>query len=640
MRSTVFSFVRIFLWGSVFCAAIFAGVFFFLVHATVVDFSVLENYSPDKATIVYDIHGKEVTRFQIDRHVPVRLQDIPKSVIDAFLTIEDRSFYSHYGVDVRGIFRSVAVDIIKGRKAQGASTITQQLVKLLFFDAKKSFERKLKEMVVTFVVEWRLTKDQILETYLNHVHLGSNIYGVEAACQRFWGKSVRDVSIAEAAMLAGIVRSSTRYCPLINPERALARRDLVLKTMQHVGKIDEQTYREAINTNFVNLRALKKNPCGHLREMIRLFLEDTVGAQALYTQGYVVQTTIDLDHQECAEKEFFAMCDKVRDQMHIPLDGTFTCIDRETGAIRALVGGYDFTSSQFNRATQARRQIGSIIKPFVYLAAIEKGKTFLDLAVDEPISIPTPQGDWEPRNVYRDFYGSMTLAYAMMRSTNIIAIKTLLGAGIPAVIDTAQRCGLKGPFVPYPSLALGCIEAYPIEVLGAFNSIINHGVYVEPFLIEWIKDCWGQKIWKYKPISRQVCRWNATSQVVSALVATVDHVRAVGRWCSYHGICAGKTGTTNDARTCWYIGATPSLTSVVYFGRDDNIPLGEGVYAMSTALPVWMRVAAKFPGKEKDFIYDPDLAKVVVDAQSGKPVKEGSDHACQLMVPRNMATAI
>jgi penicillin-binding protein 1A len=613
---------------------IFIGIFVYMVHSTVIDLSVLENYTPDKPTVVLDRDGHEWTRFQLDRRASVALSEIPQCVVDAFLVTEDRAFFSHYGVSLKGIVRSVFVNFRTRRLAQGASTITQQLVKLLFFDAQRTMERKLKEQFYSFIIEWRMSKQQILETYLNHVYFGSGIYGVEAACQRFWGKSVREITYREAAMLAGIVRSPVRYCPLINPENAQKRRSTVLDLLYNQRYISKQDCVAWKSSELINEeRITDSHMAPHLKEMIRQFLETVIGSSALYTQGYVVQSTIDFSLQQQAEKSFHDYVVFLRNQQKAAVDGAIISIDAQSGAIRALVGGYSFRQSQFNRVYNAKRQMGSSLKPFLYLSAIEQGHSFVETDIDEPLAIQTSQGLWEPRNANRQFDGSMTLAYALACSNNIIAVKTLLKVGANNVINCASKCGIKGPFEACPALALGCVDAFPIEVCAAFNVIANHGVYVEPYYIEWIKDSWGHKIWRHSGVSRAVAQWNFCSQTLAALQMTMDRMHSM---CSLSWIdcaCAGKTGTTNDARTCWFVGSTPTLTTTVYFGRDDNVSMGLNTYAMSTALPLWMSVMKAYKEKQKEFTYAPGLSFVHVDSKTGKRVSEKSDNVIKILVP-------
>ncbi len=593
------------------------GGLFFVTHQPWVDFSPLEHYNPGKPSILLDDEGNEWGRFQIDRREPISIQHMPAHVINAFIAAEDHAFFYHNGISWRGILRSLIVNIYNRRVVQGASTITQQLVKLLFTDTLRTFQRKIKEQVLACSVEQHFTKHQILETYLNHVYFGCGIYGVEAASQRLWGKHVQDITIGQAATLAAIVRCPNHYCPLIAPERAYKRRNYVLSSMLKLGFITQEDY-----TNF------KQEPIGqtvpeassiapHLRETLRIFLEDLLGRKQLYTEGFVIQTTLNYAAQEAAQRAFKQHVDQIRSKFSPDIDGAFIAIEPKSGAIKALIGGYDFKTSQFNRA-YARRQMGSIFKPIIYTVALEQGISFTDTDIDEPFTFVHNNQQWRPRNANSRFIGKITLAHALATSNNIVAIKTLLRVGIDAVIKRAQAFHLTGPLNTYPSLALGCIEGSVLESAAMFNVFVNKGVYVEPHMLVWIKNAWGAKIWKYKPVQEPVASWAITSKIIKVLTNKLDRLkkRAPGEWITSD--CCGKTGTTNDARTCWFTGATPDLTTALYMGCDNNQPIGKhSALGATIALPLWLEFSRCIPQHIQHFPYDPSLKMITIDAFTG-----------------------
>ncbi|MBA3954766.1 PBP1A family penicillin-binding protein [Candidatus Dependentiae bacterium] len=609
------------------------GALFYVTTQPAIDFSVLEHYNPGKPTILLDDTGAEWTRFQLDRREVVSIKKIPDHVIKAFLAAEDWEFFKHAGISWRGIARSIIVNLYHRRRAQGASTITQQLVKLLFFNSEKSFKRKIQEQFIALSVEQQFTKEQILETYLNHVYFGAGIYGVEAASQRFWSKNVRDLSIDQAALLAGIVQAPNRYCPLYNPEQAVQRRTTILNSMAKLKFITEQQYQEARQSSLNITAACDPHSQGpHFKESIRLMLEELIGKQKLYSGGLKIQTTVNVPMQIAAEAAFTTTVKRLRTEITPDIDGALLSIDSQTGAVKALVGGYDFQQSQFNRALKAKRQIGSTFKPVIYAAALQSGKKFTDLEVDEPVIITDNGKAWEPQNFNHEFEGPVTLARALSRSNNIVSIKTLLHAGAESVVSLAKKCGFKGPLYPYPSLALGCVDSTLPEVVSMMNVIAQNGLYVEPYCISWIKDEWGTKIWKHNPVRKRVIRPTVTGQVAKVLTISMERSRTRNPqdWLQCDSL--GKTGTTNDARTCWFTGATPSLTTAVYIGCDDNKSLGKAVYAVQTAFPIWKEFNKKAGSLRTHFSYDPSLKEVIVHDQTGEPVSADDPHAIALLV--------
>ncbi|MDP3889060.1 MAG: PBP1A family penicillin-binding protein [bacterium] len=591
------------------------GALFFVLHHQWIDFSVLEQYNPGRATIVLDDEGQEWARFQLDRREPVTLDQIPEHLVQAFIAAEDWSFFKHQGISFKGIVRSILVNIYHGSRLQGASTITQQLVKLLFLNSQKSFSRKIKEQVCALVVERQFTKEQILQTYLNHVYFGCGIYGVQAASQRFWAKDAKDLSIDEAALLAGIVRSPAHYSPLLYPLSSQKRRNLVLRLMRQLHFIDQPTYEHSC-TITVQIKDEKQHSAPHLRETVRLFLEKTLGSQ-LYTGGFVVQTTLNKKQQEQAQQVFEQHCAKLKKELLSDIDGALIAIDRTTGAIKALVGGFSFAHSKFNRV-HARRQIGSIIKPLIYAAAMQAGMNFAHTEIDEPITIEQPNGTWEPKNFNDRFNGQVTLAYAISQSNNIVAIKTLLAIGAQKVVDLAKSCRFRGPFHTYPSLALGCLDATLLEVVGMFNVFANNGVYVSPHYITWIKDQWGTKIFKMASEKERVMSSQVSDQVGYVLQLGLQRVHSrfkESEWIASQAM--SKTGTTNDSRTCWYVGSTPQLTTAIYIGCDDNRSMGKNIYPFRTALPIWLSFNREIPSEQKVFTFDPSLHEVLINEYTG-----------------------
>jgi len=607
---------KLFFVGILFLSCL-AGAFVFVVHSRCVDFSVLENYSPGQPSILLDDTGAEWGRFQLDRRKFVSLEAMPQSLINAFLATEDHKFYEHNGLSLRGILRSAVVNLYHGKKVQGASTITQQLVRLLFFDAKKTFVRKIKEQIFALLVEFQFTKDQILETYLNHVYFGHGIYGVQAAAKRFWNKNVQDLALDEVAVLAAMVRSPSHYSPISYPQNSQKRRNVVLRLMQRRGYIDEAACVQAqsitLHIEHVDVDVIAP----HLKETIRIFLEDYVGKQQLYSGGLIIQTTLNCDTQKQAEKSFHDHITKLRESFLPDVDGALLSIAPATGEIKALVGGYDFEISKFNRAMQAKRQMGSIFKPFVYAVALEQGASFTDVEIDEPIEMKQGGKIWTPQNNTNKFIGVSTLARALSYSNNIIAIKTLLKVGVDNVIAMARRVHITADIPPYPSVALGCVDATLEQAVGAFNVFANNGMYAQPHYLRWVKDKLGVKIYKVTEVKAQVMDSKISSQVLKVLSLSMTRLKkSIGdQW--FGGDAAGKTGTTNDSRTCWFCGSTPELTTGIYIGQDNNKSLGQKVYGSRVAFPIWFTLTKQITKYAKHFYYDPTLREITIDAKTG-----------------------
>lgn len=616
----VMSIIRTFLIINSLLFSCLMGSFFFFVQNTVIDLSVLEQYNPGKPTVLLDDQGNEWARFALDRRLPISLQQMSPHLIQAFVAAEDHAFFQHHGISWKGILRSLCINMYHGRIVQGASTITQQLVKLLFTDSKRTFMRKIKDQLFALVVEQQFSKEHILQTYLNHVFFGFGIYGVEAASQRFWGKSAAGISLDQAALLAGIVKNPSHYCPLKYPLSAQKRRNVVLHSMLQQKFITQEEYAQA-KLNEVHLVVHETDLCApHLKEAVRMALEEIVGKKKIYTGGYVVQTTLNRAIQQVAENAFKEQIILLRKKNPV-VDGALISMEVKTGYIKALIGGFDFSVSKFSRALQARRQMGSTFKPLIYAAAIEEGAHFAQTEIDEPIHLNT----WNPRNHNRKFEGEMTLARALAYSNNIIAIKTLLSVGYEKVMNMVPRFGIKATLHPYPSLALGCVDGTLKDAVGMFNVYANNGIYIEPHYIRWIKDEWGHKIFTVHPHQETALNSRVNGQVVKVLSIGMDRAqkRNGSQWIDSEAI--GKTGTNNDSRTCLFIGATPELITGVYIGCDENESLGNNVYAIRTAFPIWKKLYMSIPFGKKKFSYDPSLKEYCVHAKTGALLDNRND---------------
>lgn len=625
--------IQYFLLITWFIGCAFMGAAFFLVHNHVVDFSKLHLYHAGAPSIVLDEYGVEITRFQLDRRKPIALESIPLHLINAFIAAEDWQFFDHHGLSIRGIVRSVGVNVLKGRKAQGASTITQQLVRLLFFDTAKTYSRKIKEQIYTLLVEMQFTKEYILETYLNNIYFGAGIYGVEAATQRFWGKSVSDITLDEAATLAGIICAPNRYCPLMYPLSAQRRRDIVLRAMERRGCISAELSAQAQNVPIYTVALHDKKYGTHVVECLRQELEERVGKKTLYTEGLTIYTTLNLSMQQKAENCFVDHVAELRASKKIPFDGGLVTLDVSTGGIKAYVGGFDFTTSQFDRVQGAERQLGSIFKVILYAAAIASGKEFSDTAVDEPLTVMQGSKSWSPRNYTRDFKGCMTLAYALSRSNNIVAVKTLLEIGIAPVVELARKMHVKDHIPPYPALALGCVDTSLLKATAMFSVFAAQGVYHEPHIILKIKDKFGNVMWKRQESPGEVVIDSRVSgKVARVLQYSLDRYAKYFPEYTLDADIIAKTGTTNDSRTCWYIGASPTYATGVWIGCDDNRPLGKNVFPIHTAFPIWLASMSSWSHRYSSFVYNPLLQELCIDTKTGVVCHQSSGSSMNILV--------
>ena len=608
-----------------------SGIGFYLATNPFLDLSALVLSPRGQPSVVLDDEGNELCRFHLEQRAPLILSSAPQHLINAFVVAEDHQFFSHHGLSWQGILRAIAANVYHHRFVQGASTITQQLVKLTFFTNQRSLWRKIKEQLTALIVEHQFSKEQILEAYLNQCYFGSGIYGVEAAAERFWNKSAAELSVAQGATLAGIIRNPQRYSPLSHPDAALRLRNVILKSMSQQGAIDQKTY-EAASQEPLALQppssAQGAHYAPHVRELVRQFLEEQVGKDKIYTGGLTVQTTINRKLQEHAYKTFQKQVNELH-AVEPALDGAVVCLDTATASIKALIGGLN-QSSAYNRA-RASRQMGSMFKPIVYTAAIEAGYSFARTAIDEPIEY---QG-WAPHNVGKNFEGEMTLAHALIVSNNIVPVKLFFELGGDTILACAARFHLPPQGQPYPSLALGCAECTPLEAAAMYATFVNRGVHQEPHLIEWVKDASQKKIWRHQPVTEPATSWEVSGQVLAVLQLTAAHVQErLNRSDWPQGDCAGKTGTSNDNRSCWFAGITPKLTCVVYLGCDDNRPMENRIFSLWHAAPLWLAINQPFVSRNQRFFYSPLLEPATIHQKTGEPVEKNNPDAITILCPR------
>ncbi len=593
-----------------------------------VDFSSLDMYKTALPSVVFDDEGQVLARFELDKRTPVSYKKLPKILVNAFVAAEDHGFFQHNGISLRGIVRSTLVNCYRGRVVQGASTITQQLARLMFLYHDRTFYRKFQEVFIAFQLERQLSKEQIFELYINNVYFGRGIYGVQAACKRFWNKSVEDISLDQAATLAAVAKSARLYSPLNAPANAQQRRNIILKVMARMGLACQAEVQQALKVDVHIQDYAPGNPIRlYVQEWIRTWAEGKWGKDALYRKGLKIKTTINTDVQEKAEIAFSKTIHALRQHQGPALNGGLVSIDPPTGRIKAMIGGYDFKQSQFNRATQAYRQIGSSYKPILYALALRAGIEMDTVMVDDPdtpFELTMPNGTlWQPKNWHKKPEGAMTLVRALTYSNNIIAIKLFLALGSSYIIPWTKLFGITRGLTNYPSMALGTAEASVIENVAAFNVFANNGVYVKPYLIEWVKGASGDKIWEVEPCQYRI--WD--SRLNTKMVNILSQRMLLGKrqyqqkWIDADAI--GKTGSTNGAATTWFVGATPSLTTAVYTGRDDNKPVH--LLAGRTTFPLWVSLYQSLKSAKKHFYTDPALREVTINWLTGQPCEPSDD---------------
>jgi penicillin-binding protein 1A len=494
----------------------------------------------------------------------VALKELPPYLPKAFVAIEDRRFYDHFGVDPVGIARAMLRNLTSRGVAQGGSTLTQQLAKNLFLTQERTASRKIQEAILALWLERTYSKDQILELYLNRVYFGAGAYGVEAAAQRYYGKSARNVTLSEAAVLAGLVQAPSRLAPNRNPEAAQNRAELVLAAMNELGFVTPGMVKTALAAPAQTVRQRGAGTANYAADYVMDVLDDFVGT---IEADVTVTTTLDPAVQVAAER---ALVDELnaKGQRYNVSQGAVVAMQPD-GAVKALVGGRDYEASQFNRATAARRQPGSAFKPFVYLAALERGLTPDTVRDDAPVNYK----GWTPENYSRDYRGPVTLREALALSLNTVAVRLGVEVGPKAVAQTAQRLGIASPLQANPSLALGTSEVTPLELVSAYAAFANGGIGVVPYIIAQVKTADGKVVYR-RPPSGGLGR--VIDPSVVAMMNDMLHQTFVIGTAKKSEIpgweTAGKTGTTQDFKDAWFVGFTGALVAGVWLGNDDGEP--------------------------------------------------------------------
>ena len=557
------------------------------------DVRILQTYSPTETTHIYDINGKPLASIhdEANRDV-VPLDQISPNLKRAVLAIEDSNFFTHKGINPGGIARALIVNLEKGRTVEGGSTMTMQLVKNLFLSPQSKFSRKVAEAVMSIRLEQILNKDQILQLYLNQIYLGHNLYGVETASRSYFNKSASNLTLSEAAMLAGLISAPEEYSPFVNYKLAKDRQEIVLNRMKELKWITpaQETAARAQKIKLGKITSFGGSQVPYVTQAVVQELTRRFGRDAVVKGGMRVQTTIDLKMQRIAEETVKAWHERLyyqglfydRDEGQIAL----AAVDPRTHFVKAMVGGVDYEKSQFNRAIQARRQPGSSFKPFIYYAAFASGKYTPDSVVyDSPVGYRDGDGYYYPQNYGGGFSGAVSIRRALEVSLNIPAVKLGQEVGLNKVIEICRVLGIRSPMEPVVSLPLGAVDLTPLEMAGAFATFANNGWHSDTTFIVQVTDSSGNVLLDNTPKPKLVLNSWAAASVNSALQGVINNGTA--RAAQLGRPAAGKTGTTSSERDIWFVGYVPQLSVAVWMGNDNYRPMSYGATGGTIVAPVW-----------------------------------------------------
>jgi len=634
------------------------------------DIHALEEYTPSLTSRVFDCKGNVVAEFSIEKRALLSLANIPVDLQNAVIAIEDDRFFKHWGISPRGILRSAFANLLAGRVRQGGSTITMQLSRQIFLTRQRKFVRKIREILLAIQIERNFSKAEILQFYLNQVYFGEGAYGVQSAARNYFGKEVGELSLADCALLAGIIQAPRGNSPFLHLEQAHRRRAAVLNRMFEEGMITKPEQEAALREPIPLSKPIgQETQAPYFVEHVRKRLEQHYGYNALWRGGLKIYTTLDLDQQKIVEgvmekglssfdesarkewerklKDATPVLDAAPEVSTSPptkIQGAFVLMDVKTGAIRAMVGGRD---SMFNRAVQARRQPGSTFKPFVWAAALDSGMTAASLVEDTPLAYYYDGRDWRllegatdqysinlatqpfsqstdfkiwvPNNFDGKFLGTITLRKALALSRNIASINLITHVGPPLVVEIAHKVGIHSDLEAVPALGLGASAVSPLEMVNAFGTFANGGITELPYTVERVEDASGKQLEGHVPSEHESMSPELAYLVTNLLKGVVQngtgsHARRLGR------PLAGKTGTSNDNRDLWFIGYTPDLVAGAWMGYDDFASLGRKDWTGgSTVVPWWTdimeQILKEYP--KRDFTKPPKIVFQTIDSETG-----------------------
>jgi len=573
--------------------------------------SSLKDYRPPSVTTVYSDDNRKIAEFYRERRIIVPLSAMPKILVEAFIASEDSRFFMHRGVDYIGIARAFFKNIEAGAVVQGGSTITQQVIKPFLQSSEKTYERKLKEAILAYRIEKTFTKEEILFVYLNQIYLGHRAYGVAAAAENYFGKSLKELNLAECAMLAGLPKGPGAYSPSRYPEKAGQRQKYVLKQMVTKGYITESQAAEALNTK-LDIRTPKNwymENVPYFSEHIRQYMEETFGYDALYNGGLQIYTTVNIEMQEAAmeevEKGLSDLNSRQKYHGKEKPQAALLCVEAKTGHVKAMAGGRSFIESQLNRAVQSKRQPGSAFKPIIYAAAIDKGYTPASILSDSPFTFwnSETRTSWSPSNYDNRFWGYIPLRKAVANSRNIPAVRVLKDIGIGYVIDYARKLGISSDLDKELSLALGASGVSLMEMVTAYSVFANTGELVHPVFVRKVLDREGNEIQEMKIENQQVIE-KSTAYLMTNLLESVVKSGTARKVAVMERPVAGKTGTSSNLHDAWFIGYTTDHITGTWVGFDQERSLGKDETGSRAAAPIWLgfmsRISGVYPVREFD----------------------------------------
>jgi len=613
---------------------IFAGIIIAVTH-DLPQINSLETYRPSSVTRIYSVDKVLLAELYVEKRDPVFLHAIPHYLKTAIISTEDRNFYIHSGVDLKGIARALVKDFIAGEFVEGASTITQQLAKTLFLTTRKTLKRKIKEAFLAFQMERRYTKDEILEMYLNQVYFGSGAYGVESAAKIYFCKSVKELSLAECALIAAMPKAPSVYSPLVNKKLSINRRNLVLKQMQKTRIISIKQYEKAMQEPLRLKNCNRGVKAPYFVDFVIRSLEGSLGNSRIYKGDLSIYTTLSYRLQKEAENAVEKGLADLEKRMkkhgikEIAPQCALVAIDVKTGGILAMVGGKNYNKSQFNRATNAKRQPGSAFKPIIYAYAIERGFAQNMLILDAPVAYKiNNKKQWKPENFSKKYKGEITLRKALAISANIPAIRLTEMLGPVSVAQFAHKLGIESAVSQYLSIALGTSEVNLLELTSVYSVFPNLGKKIKPFGVMEVQDYRQRTVWRVKPQKKFVLSRDAASIVTNMLEGVIKE--GTGKKALVLGRrVAGKTGTTDHCKDGLFIGFSPTIVLGVWVGQDKFVSLGKFETGARAALPIWIEFMKKALDKKpyNHFDIPNNVIHAWIDPITGKLSKSDAPDA-------------
>jgi len=573
--------------------------------------SLIDDYNTVIPTQVFDANGEVIDFLFKEIREEAELEELPKHLKDAYIAIEDKRFYEHHGIDILRTGKSAFINIVLGRKAQGGSTLTQQLSRNAFLTLDKTWSRKVKELIIALEIERRFTKDEILTKYVNEIYFGSGAYGVKTAARAFFDKEISEVNLAEGAMLAGVTNSPGMYSPRYNLENSIKRQKLILKMMEKNGYITSAEHREALKHKFIkesdfkgdevpedttiikersNKNRLYKSP--DFTNIIERRLFSMFPEKMIYEEGLKVYTTLDLRLQNLTKKEFegYSKLKNIKE-----LQGGLVTMEADTGHVKALIAGKNFKTKNFNRAYMAKRQAGSTFKPFLYFTAMDMGMPMSTIVEDSPVSYGKGNDYWRPKNFSKRFRRGLTMKEAMERSVNISAIRILEKTGVRELSKRVRAAGGEFRIPNVLSTALGTVEVSPLELAEIYMPFANGGFKTEPVFITKVENRFGEAIYENRAEPEKIFESDNVALITHMLKSVVSGKTGSGAGARVKKgeefiAQGGKTGTTNENRTAWFAGITPKYVTTLYIGFDKNKKMPKNYTGGRLAAPLWGKI--------------------------------------------------